>query len=155
MNVAFSTTIMVFILGASSLSYAIQARPRKPRKLRDRLQRSCLAIKGLSLGYFAKQYVLHNNLQLASRNDIVLRHDLFKNYRSKHKSNNFQCLFTLQLNLLLSNYRNRITATTYCQREGTDNILPVLKESAPLTISIVNHIISRKNAKNQNNSKAI
>ena len=43
---------MIFFLGANSRFYAIQA---QSRKLRERLQRSFLAIKGLSLNYFAKK----------------------------------------------------------------------------------------------------
>ena len=99
---------MVFILGASSF-FAIQA---QLRKLVDKLQRSCLAIKGLSLKYFAKnqkktmQYILHNNPQLVFRIDIVLWHDLINNSISKHISHHFQCLSALQLNRLLNNYRN-------------------------------------------------
>ena len=55
----------------------------------------------------------------------------------------------MQLNRLLNNYRNRITATIHCHREGTDNILPVLQESAPLTISILNQTNSQKIAKDK------
>ena len=95
------------------------------------------------------QYILHKNPELASRNDIVLWHDLINNSTSKQIDNNFQCLSAFQLNRLLNNYRKRITATVYCHREGTDNILPVLQESAPLTTSILNHTVSRKNAKNK------
>ena len=138
---------MVFILGASSLFYAKQA---QPRKLKDQLQRSCLAIKGLSLTYSAKnqkktvQYILHNKPQLASRNDIVLWHDLINKSISKHISKNFQWLSALQINRLFNNNRGRITATIFCYRESTDNVLPVLQESSPLTISILNHNVSQK-----------
>ena len=90
---------MVFNLGASPRFYAIQ---NQPRKLRDRLQRSFLAIK--------VQLVLHNNPHLASRTDIVLWHDLTNNSINKHLSNDFQGLRALQLNRPLNNYRNRIIA---------------------------------------------
>ena len=101
---------MIFFLGANSRFYAIQA---QSRKLREKLQRSFLAIKGLSLNYFAKnqkktvQNILHNNPQLAFRYDIVLWHELIKNSISKHISNNFQGLTALQLNRLLNIFTER------------------------------------------------
>ena len=87
------------------------------------------------------QYILLNNPQLASLNDIVLSHGLTNNSLSEHITNNFQCLCALQLKRKLNNYRNRKTATIYCHREGTYNILLVLQESAPLFISILNYIV--------------
>ena len=59
----------------------------------------------------------------------------------------------MQLRRLLNNYRNRITATIFCHHQGTDKTLPVLQQSVPLTISILNHIVSQKNEKATNIQK--
>ena len=48
---------------------------------------------------------------------------------------------------ILKGYRAKISSIVYCQRIGTEELFEKLKNSGILTISIANHLISKRKAK--------
>ena len=141
---------MVLIIGASSLNHALRKLSAPSQK---RVKETCFTKPGLRFNFNARdsqktiQYYLHHFL--SNRKDLVIWHDAINNSISKHRSNNNRSLSTDQLKSLLLRYKENVTATVYCRRNGTDNIEKELEKTAILVLNIVEDFISKRKAKDQ------
>ena len=117
------------------------------------MKETCLTKPGLSFNFNARdsqktiQYYLHHCL--SNRKDLVIWHDAINNSISKHRSNNNRSLSTDHLKRLFLRYKENITATEYCRRNGTGKIKKELKKTGILVLNIVEDFISKRKAKDQ------
>lgn len=140
----------MFILAASSLKWALLTRSEADQ---ESYKYNTLAISGLSFTPHARyqhktvQYCLLHERKLNNVNDIVIWHDVINNSLSKHKNNNKNPLTIDQLVPILREYRHRIRAIVYCQRENTPYVFSELKTTGILIINILTVIVSPSKAK--------
>ena len=79
----------------------------------------------------------------------MIWHDIINNSTSRHRSNYFNPLSEDKLVAILKRYRAKISATAYCHCSGTEETFEKLNNSCILTISRVDHLISKRMAKNK------
>ena len=140
---------MVYVIGASSLRYAVDD---SPFRLRRRLLARTFANPGLSFNPNARTYLkkIDNFLStgcLRQRVDIVIWHDLINNTLSSHRSNNYKACPVQQLLHILARHRHRIAAIVYIQREKTPYVFRQLCSSGIL-ISPMGKQLSPKKRRN-------
>ena len=140
---------MVYVIGASSLRYAVDD---SPFRLRRRLLARTFATPGLSFNPNARNYLknLDNLLStgcLRHRADIVIWHDLINNTLSSHRSNNYNACSVQQLLHILTRHRHRIAAIVYIQREKTPYVFRQLCSSGFLILP-VGKLLSPKKRRN-------
>ena len=140
---------MVYVIGASSLRYAVDD---SPFRLRWRLPARTFATPGLSFNPKARNYLknLDNLLStgcLRHRGDIVIWHDLINTTLSGHRSNNYNACSVQQLLHILARQRHRIAAIVYIQREKTPYVFRQLCSSGILILS-VRKLLSPKKRRN-------
>ena len=140
---------MVYVIGASSLRYAVDD---SPFRLRRRLLARTFATPGLSFNPNARNYLKNLDNLLSTgcvrrRADIVIWHDLINNTLSSHRSNNYNACSVQQLLHLLAKHRHRITAIVYIQREKTPYVFRQLCSSGILILP-VGKLLSPKKRRN-------
>ena len=140
---------MVYVIGASSLRYAVDD---SPFRLRRRLLSRTFAFTGLSFNPNARNYLKNlDNLQSTSclrhRADIVTWHDLINNTLSSHRSNNYNAGSVQQLLHILARHRHRIATIVYIQREKTPYVFRQLCSSSILILP-VGKLLSPKKRRN-------
>ena len=138
---------MVYVIGASSLRYAVDD---SPFRLRRMLLGRTFATPGLSFNPNARNYLknLDNLLStgcLRHRADIVIWHDLINNTLSSHRSNNYNACSVQQLLHILARHRHRIAAIVYIQREKTTYVFRQMCSSGILILPVGNYC-HRRNA---------
>ena len=117
---------MVFIIGASSLSHALDTLPKNQKK---RYADQYFAVPGASANpsTLNKRKTLQHFLDpkrglFRQKTDIVIWHGLINNSIAKHRVNKYKKLESADLVKVLLSYKEQIAAIVYCQREGTPNI---------------------------------
>ena len=140
---------MVYVIGASSLRYAVDD---SPFRLWRRLFARTFATPGLSFNPNARNYLknLDNLLGtgcLRHQPDIVIWHDLINNTLSSHRSNNYNACSVQQLMHILARHRHRIAAIVYIQREKTPYVFRQLCSSGTLILP-VEKLLSPKKRRN-------
>ena len=129
---------MVYVIGASSLRYAVDD---SPFRLRWSLLARTFATPGLSFNPNARNYLknLDNLLStgcLRHRADIVIWHDLINNTLSSHRSNNYNACSVQQFLHILVRHRYQIAAIVYIQREKTPYVFQQLCSSGSLILPV-------------------
>ena len=140
---------MVFILGASSLSHALDKLSDKHREILQRYGHSYLAIPGLSINPYANRpekqahyYLNPVNGIYRNRSDIVLWHDLINNSLTRRPRTNDRVLSKSELVTEIKKFKNNINCLVYCQRKGAPDVNSHLKNSGILTLNIVRDLLS-------------
>ena len=141
-------TDMVFYIGASCLD---NIRKHSTFSLRQVLsdRKSAFAVRGLSINPATTNKLKDLNYlirrgSIGFKRDIILWHDVISNSVSKHKSNNNTACSSSQLINLIEQFKDKIAAIIYLQREGAPNLFHLLKNTKILTIDARNLLSYRK-----------
>lgn len=148
----------MFILSASSLFWALKTRSESEQKSYE-IDTLCIPGLNFNLNNAIKkdktvQRKLVNEPKLFERNDIVIWHDVINNSISEHSTNNFRAQPIDELIGTLKEYKHRIKAIVYCQREFAPYVYSELKTSGIPIISILKDILSPRKAKDPINIAA-
>ena len=140
---------MVFILGASSLSHALDKLSNKHRQILQNSGNSYVAIPGLSISPYANRpqkqahcYLNPVNGIYRHRTDIVLWHDLINNSLTRRPRTNDRVLNESELVVEIKTFKKNINCLVYCQRKGAPDVNNALKNSGILTLNIIKDLLS-------------
>ena len=79
----------------------------------------------------------------------MIRHEVINNSIFRHHSNNFNSLSEDKPVAILKRHRSIIGAIVYCLRTGTEDIFAKLNSSGITTLTIVELLISKREAKDK------
>ena len=119
---------MVFIIAASSLHHSVNT---LPLTLQKRLDDTFKAVPGLGFNLNANnrqktvQYLLSNSSKGMIEKNFIIWHDVINNSLSKHRSNNDNPLTPESLIRILNDYKNKISAIFYVNRQNTPIFMDV------------------------------
>ena len=139
---------MVFYIGASCLD---NIRKHSTFSLRQVLgdRKSAFAVQGLSINSATTnklkdlKYLIKRG-SIGFERDIILWHDVISNSVSKHKSNNNTACSSSKLISLIDQFKDKIAAIIYLQREGAPNLFQPLINAKILTMDTKNLLSYRK-----------
>ena len=143
---------MVFIIAASSLHHSVNT---LPLTLQKRLDVTFKAVPGLSFNLNANnrqktaQYLLSNYPKCMIEKNFITWHDVINNSLSKHRSTNDNPLTPESLIEILKEYKNKILAIIYVNRQNSPYLYGRLVETGILTIDVTKHSISKRKASNK------